>query len=157
MATPSFARGARQFSAPLGDSDEAAARPKKKGGRLVRNAKGNAAKKVEREALSKAEIRANTPLTKSQIQHLRTLGQAMAPLVQLGKDGISEGLIKGLLAQLVAHELVKIKMLPEAPEDRHDAAPALAAAAGATLVQLVGRTILLFRPNPKKPKVELPK
>ena len=45
----------------------------------------------------------------------------------------------------------------EAPVDRKEAAEALAAATGAVLAQVLGRTFLLYKRHPKTPKIQLPK
>ena len=54
------------------------------------------------------------------------------------------------------HELVKAKILQECPEDRHAVGEALAAGTGAALVQILGRTVLLYKRHPKEPKIRLP-
>jgi len=74
----------------------------------------------------------------------------------LGKEGITEPLVAAAKAALLTHELIKVKVLAEAPVDRHEAARALASATEATLAQVLGRTFLLYRRHPKKPKIVLP-
>jgi acyl transferase domain-containing protein len=63
---------------------------------------------------------------------------------------------KAIDAALVDHELVKVKLNPEATEDRHEAAAALALALKADLAQVLGRTFLLYRRHPSEPKIKLP-
>jgi len=103
-------------------------------------------------------------ISKKAIAHLRALGHALDPVVQIGKSGISPSLVKQTGEQLVAHELIKVRVATEAPLDRKEAAAALAAETGAILAQVIGRTFLLYKaPTPKKgdktvrkPKIELP-
>ena len=59
-------------------------------------------------------------------------------------------------AALTTHELIKVKIQREAPVDRHEAGIELAARTGSVLAQVIGRTLLLYRRHPKKPKIELP-
>lgn len=95
-------------------------------------------------------------LTGKQRRHLRALGHALDPLVQLGKHGLSSGALRAIDEALGHHELVKIKLLTECPEDREDVAARLAADLKAHVGQIVGRTILLYRRHPKKPVIKLP-
>jgi len=85
---------------------------------------------------------------------LRGAGHHLSPVVQVGKEGVTEALLEQLDEQLAAHELVKVRIGTESPEDRFDAADRLGAAAGAQLAQILGRTILVYRRNPEKPKYE---
>lgn len=91
------------------------------------------------------------------IRHLRGLGHHLDPIVQVGKEGVTEGLVAAASRALRDHELVKVRVASEAPEDRKETAAALALAAGAELVQVIGRTFLIYKRNPKKPKIVLPK
>ncbi len=50
---------------------------------------------------------------------------------------------------LTAHELIKVKLLQSCSLDKDDAAKQMASHHGALLVQRVGRTALLYRPNPE--------
>ena len=86
-------------------------------------------------------------LNASQKKTLRSLGQGMPALLQIGKDGLSENTVKNLDIQLDAHELVKINLLKTAPLDVREAAIDLAAATGAHVGHIIGRTILLYRPT----------
>ena len=72
----------------------------------------------------------------------------------VGDDGVSPGVARALDQALAAHELVKVRM--RAPENKRAAATELARVAGATLIHLIGHTVILFRANPDDPKIELP-
>src|SRR5579885_2675156 len=87
-------------------------------------------------------------LSGKQRRHLRGLGHHLNPIVQIGKEGLSEGLRAATGAALLDHELIKVRLLENAEGDRHDLATALAAACGAVLVQVIGRTALLYRRRP---------
>jgi RNA-binding protein len=89
-------------------------------------------------------------------RHLRALGHALDPVVAVGKNGITPGLVKQTSAALLEHELVKVRVQPEAPVDRHIAADSLAAATDSAIAQVLGRTILLYKRHPKEPKIALP-
>jgi len=91
------------------------------------------------------------------VRHLRALGHDLKPTVMIGKEGVTEALIAAADAALLTHELIKVKILSEAPVERQEAAEALAAGTRAVVAQVLGRTVLLYRRHPKKPKIELPR
>jgi RNA-binding protein len=86
---------------------------------------------------------------------LRGLANPLRPTVEVGDAGLSQGVLSAIDEALLAHELVKIRL--RAPEDKKAAARAIASACGAALCGLVGHTVILYRPNPENPRIELPK
>ena len=96
-------------------------------------------------------------LTGKQIRHLRALGHHLEPVVQLGKKGLTDTATEAVNATLTTHELVKVRVGTECPDEPAALATALGLALKAEVAQRLGRTILLFRRNPKKPKIKLPK
>jgi RNA-binding protein len=97
-----------------------------------------------------------TELTGKERRFLRSLGHDLDPVVQLGKLGLTDGVVAATSVALDTHELIKLKLGTECPVPVEEVADALAPQVRAELVQVLGRTILLFRPNPKNPKVPLP-
>jgi RNA-binding protein len=95
-------------------------------------------------------------MTGKQRRFLRGLGHHLDPVVQVGKEGLSEGLVGALDAALLQHELIKVKLGEAAGSDRRAIGAALAEAAGGELVQVLGRTVLIYRPRPDEPLIELP-
>ena len=96
-------------------------------------------------------------LTGKQKRFLRGLGHSLTSVVQMGKGGLDDGVVRAVNAALLQHELVKVKMGSETPEDRHDVAAALADRTGGSIAQVLGRTILIYKRHPKEPKLVLPK
>jgi RNA-binding protein len=90
-------------------------------------------------------------LSTKQKQVLRGLAHHREPVVYAGKEGLSAPLLKSLEAALKAHELIKIKLGQNCPLDRNAAAQELTQTSGAALVQIIGRMIVLYRPNPDLP------
>jgi RNA-binding protein len=95
-------------------------------------------------------------LTGKQRRHLRALGQRLTATLHVGHDGVSEAVVQQADAQLEAHELVKVRVGDNAPEDRHATAEALAQRTGAHLAQVIGRTALLYRRRTEDPAIILP-
>jgi RNA-binding protein len=98
-----------------------------------------------------------TTLTGKATRYLRGLGHHLDPIVQIGKEGITDGVVEATRAALLAHELVKIKVSPDAPVDRKDAGTELAGKVGALLAQTLGRTLLLYKRHPHEPRIVLPR
>lgn len=95
-------------------------------------------------------------LSGRQRRYLRGLGHHLEPVVLVGKEGLSEALVAATSAALEQHELVKVKLGESVAGDRHELAEALAAATGAELAQVLGRTMLLYRRREEEPAIELP-
>ena len=95
-------------------------------------------------------------LSGKQRRHLRALGQRLTATLHVGHDGVSDAVVQQAQAQLEAHELIKIRVGDNAPEDRHATAEALAERTRAHLAQVIGRTALLYRRRPADPVIALP-
>ncbi len=85
---------------------------------------------------------------------LRAAGHHLQPLVHVGKEGVTGALVRQLDEQLAAHELVKVRVGTESPEDRFEAADRLGGEPGVQVAQILGRTILVYRKNPETPRFE---
>ena len=96
-------------------------------------------------------------LSGKQVRYLRGLGHHLSPVVQVGHGGITDGVVKAVDQALLDHELVKLKVSENAPEDRRETARILAQRTGSEEVQVLGRTVLLYRPHPDTPRIALPK
>lgn len=89
-------------------------------------------------------------------RYLRGLGNQLRPTVYLGKEGISPALLRSLNEAHAHNELVKVRVERSCPIDRKEAGDRLAAAAESHLVQILGNTVLLYRPDPDERKIVLP-
>jgi len=94
------------------------------------------------------ETAAPIELTNFQKKTLRGMGHHLEPVVYAGKEGLSPALLKSMENALKAHELIKIKLGQNCAVERNEAGKELARLTGAALVQIIGRMILLYRPNP---------
>ena len=96
-------------------------------------------------------------MTSKQRAYLRGLANTMEPIVHAGKGGVSEAMHKQADDALTARELIKGRVLETAPASTRDIAEEIAAAVRAEVVQVIGRTFVLYRRNDKEPKIVLPK
>jgi RNA-binding protein len=87
-------------------------------------------------------------LTTRQRCHLRGLGHHLEPVVLVGKDGVSDALCEAIREALFRHELIKLRLAETVEGDRHELAAELANRCRAALVQVLGRTLLLYRRRP---------
>jgi RNA-binding protein len=94
-------------------------------------------------------------LTGKQRHHLRGLGHALNAIVQVGKGGLDEGLIKAVDQALADHELIKIKVGDTAELDRHSAAEEIAVQTRSEVAQVIGNVVLLYRAK-EEPTIVLP-
>jgi len=95
-------------------------------------------------------------MTGKQRRYVRALGQRLAATLHVGHEGVSEAVVRQADAQLEIHELVKVRVGDNAPEDRHATAEDLARRTGAELAQVLGRTALLYRRRKADPTIVLP-
>jgi RNA-binding protein len=94
-------------------------------------------------------------LTGKQRRRLRALGHALDPVVQVGKDGLSEAFVAAVDQALIDHELIKVRILDTTELPRHEVADALAAKTGSDVAQVLGNTFLLYRRREERPSIEL--
>jgi RNA-binding protein len=95
-------------------------------------------------------------LNNKQKQFLKSLGNPLRPLFQLGKEGLSFNFIESLKDSLKAHELVKISVLKSCDVSVNELSIDIVAQAKCDLVQVIGKTILVYKPS-EKHLIELPK
>ncbi len=96
-------------------------------------------------------------MTSKQRAYLRSLANPLQPIVYVGKGGLSDTIEKQTDDALTARELIKGKVLENAPDTTREAAEQLAQAVHAEVVQVIGRVFVLYRRNDKEPKITLPR
>jgi RNA-binding protein len=94
-------------------------------------------------------------LTSKQRARLRSMSNDMDTIMQVGKDGVNENMIKTVSDALEARELIKMRALENSGMTSREAAEELAAAVGADVVSVVGTRFVLYRRSEKNPKIEL--
>lgn len=87
-------------------------------------------------------------LTSKQRAELRAEAHHLRPLVHVGQGGVS-AVASTLDDALRTHELVKVQLAKHSEVKPRDAAGQLAEAAGADIVQVIGKTVTLYRHNPE--------
>jgi RNA-binding protein len=95
-------------------------------------------------------------LTNQQNRHLKSLAHHLKPVVMIGEKGITENLLAELDHALEDHELIKVSITGADKEERRALTEEICQASGATLVQLIGRISVLYRPS-QEPQLVIPK
>ncbi|MFB1080598.1 ribosome assembly RNA-binding protein YhbY [Jeotgalibacillus sp. JSM ZJ347] len=96
-------------------------------------------------------------LTGKQKRFLRAEAHNLSPIFQVGKGGVNENMIKQISEALEVRELIKVSILQNCEQDKHEVASELSKGAKAELVQLIGHTIVLYKESRENKKIELPK
>lgn len=95
-------------------------------------------------------------LSEKQRRYLRGLAHPLAPVIRLGKEGLTEAVAKETSRALLDHELIKVKA-PGGDRDARDAVfAALAERTGSALVHRIGNVAVLYRPRPDVKRILIP-
>lgn len=95
-------------------------------------------------------------LTGAQRRALRALGHALKPIVRIGRNGVTDGIVGATAAVLDDHELIKVSLAGESEPERREEAEELARRTGSHVAQVIGRVGLLYRRRHDDPEVALP-
>jgi RNA-binding protein len=94
------------------------------------------------------------PLSIAEKKRLRAIGHHLKPVVLIGGDGLTEGVVAEINRALEDHELIKVKIHGEDREAKQALIAELPASTGAEVIQTVGKIALLYRPA-RKPNPRL--
>ena len=95
-------------------------------------------------------------MTSKQRAYLRGLANTADTILIIGKDGVTDNVLKQADDAVAAREIIKLKCLETAMMTPREAAEEIAAAINAEVVQVIGSKAVIYRPA-KKPKIVLPK
>ena len=95
-------------------------------------------------------------LTGKQKRYLRGLASLLNPVVIIGKEGFKEEVIIEIINGIKANELVKIKVGKNSPLDTEEIIDIINEKSIGEVVQIVGRSIVLYKQNKKENKIILP-
>ena len=95
-------------------------------------------------------------LSSRQRQFLRGLAHPLAPIVRVGKGGVTPPVIAETKKSLHAHELIKVRIDVDDGAARKAVAEQLAAETDSHLAGTVGKVAILYRERDEEPEIELP-
>jgi RNA-binding protein len=77
--------------------------------------------------------------------------------MRFGKDGVTDSAIKALQDAFNTRELLKVRVLEGAPDAARDLVNRLTERIpGLQVVKVIGRVLVVYRPHPENPKIQLP-
>jgi RNA-binding protein len=95
-------------------------------------------------------------LSNKQKQYLKGLSHPLKPIVQLGGNGLTEGVLAEIDSALNHHELLKVKIPSDDREEKQLIMDAIIRETGALKVQSIGHVLVLFRQSDER-KIDLPR
>jgi len=95
-------------------------------------------------------------LNKKQIQHLKGVAHSLKPIVLLGGNGLTEAVVAEIDFALSHHELIKVKIPTDDRETKALIVEAICRETNAIKVQVIGKTLVLYRQSEEK-KIHIPK
>ena len=96
-------------------------------------------------------------ITGKQRSYLKKLAHDLDPIVFIGKNDLTENIIKEIDSLLELRELVKVKIQEGSLLDAKDTANEVADMLGAEFVQAIGRKFVLYSRAKEEPQIVLPK
>ena len=96
-------------------------------------------------------------ITGKQRSELKKMAQEIKPTVMIGKEELTEAVIKSIDDYLAKHELIKVQIQDGAILDPKETANEVAQQLGAEFVQAIGRKFVLYRAaaDPDKRKISI--
>ncbi len=96
-------------------------------------------------------------LTSKQRSYLKGLAQNLEPVFQIGKAAVTPEVTESVSECFNNKELIKGSVLKNCMEDVNEVAHTVADRTRSTLVQVIGRKFVLYKPFPDEPEIKLPK
>ena len=94
-------------------------------------------------------------MTTKQRARLRSMANTIEPVLQIGRDGINDNLLKQAYDALEARELIKVTVQRNAPMFAREACEELCEKVHAEPVQVIGNRFVIFRQSSRDPKIDL--
>ena len=95
-------------------------------------------------------------LSNKQKQYLKGLAHSLKPVVQLGGNGLTEGVLAEIDNALGHHELIKVKVPTDDREEKSLIMDAIIRQTGALKLQVIGHVLITFRQSDEK-KIDIPR
>ena len=96
-------------------------------------------------------------MTSKQRAYLKGLAMNIEPIFQIGKSSLTPEFCDAIREAFNTKELIKIAVLKNCFDDPHEIANALAERTGSQVVQVIGKKIVLYKPDKDNPKILLPR
>jgi RNA-binding protein len=95
-------------------------------------------------------------LSEKQRRYLRGLAHPLGAVIRLGKEGLTDAVVKETTRALHDHELIKVKAPGGDREARDALFVSLAERSASALVHRIGNVAVLYRPHPDLKRILIP-
>ncbi|MFC3120649.1 ribosome assembly RNA-binding protein YhbY [Agaribacter flavus] len=95
-------------------------------------------------------------LSNKQKQYLKGLAHNLKPVIQLGANGLTEGVVAEIENALNHHELIKVKIPSDDRDEKALIMDAIVGETSSTKVQSIGHVLVIYKPSADA-KITLPK
>ena len=96
-------------------------------------------------------------MTSKQRAYLKSLANSLEPIFQVGKSSLTPEFTEAISEAFNTRELLKIAVLKNCIDDPKEIAAVVAERTHSQVVQVIGKKIILYKPDKKKPKIMLDK
>lgn len=95
-------------------------------------------------------------MTSKQRAYLKSLAMNLEPVMQIGKGSVTPEIVAAVDEAYNTRELIKISVLKNCFDDPKEIAEVIAERTHSQVVQVIGKKIVLYRPDKEKSKIILP-
>lgn len=95
-------------------------------------------------------------MTSKQRAYLKSLASTLNPVFQVGKSSLTPEFVEAIGEAFHTRELLKIAVLKNCLDDPGEIAQTIAERTHSQVVQVIGKKIILYKPDRKNPKIILP-
>lgn len=95
--------------------------------------------------------------TSKQRAYLMSLASTLNPIFQIGKSSLTPEVTNAIAEAFNNRELIKISVLKNCFDDPREIAQMVAERTHSSVVQVIGKKIVLYKENKDNKKIELPK
>lgn len=95
-------------------------------------------------------------MTSKQRAYLKSLASTLNPIFQVGKSSLTPEFTSAINEAFNTKELIKIAVLKNCMDDPNEIAQVVAERTHSQVVQVIGKKIILYKPDKKNPKIILP-
>lgn len=95
-------------------------------------------------------------MTSKQRAYLKSLASSLNPIFQVGKSSLTPELTQAVGQAFNRNELIKVSVLKNCLDDPKEIAEMLAERTHSQVVHVIGKKIVLYKPDRDNPRIVLP-
>ena len=95
-------------------------------------------------------------MTGKQRAYLKSLASSLDPIFQVGKSSLTPQVTEAIGEAFNTRELIKVAVLKNCLDDPREIAEMVAERTHSQVVQVIGKKIVLYKPDKDNPRIQLP-